>query len=71
MRIGILGSGLIGGKLGRDIGEFSSAMPPPLSHRLKVTLHLIDTHRDAVDQRKCFQVFREHRREPSRFAIVP
>ena len=34
-----------------------------LSHRLKVSLHPINTNRKGVDERERLRVFREHRRE--------
>jgi hypothetical protein len=50
--------------LGRDVRQFTS-LPrfDLLSHRLEVSLHAVDANRDAVDQRKRFRVFREHRGE--------
>src|SRR5258708_28242058 len=47
--------------LGGDIGEFAH-LPRLhlLAHRLKVPLHAIDTHRNAIDQRERLRVFREH-----------
>ena len=50
--------------LGGDIGEFAH-LPRLhlLAHRLKVPLHAIDTHRNAIDQRERLRVFREHRRK--------
>jgi hypothetical protein len=35
------------------------------SHRLEVSLHSINTHGDAVDERERLRVFREHRNEVS------
>jgi hypothetical protein len=34
-----------------------------LSHRLEVSLHSINSNRDAIDERERFRVFREHRSE--------
>src|SRR5258708_5618484 len=53
---------LVDDHLGGDVGEFA---PLPgfhlLSHRLKASLHAVDTNRDAVNERERLRVFREHR----------
>src|SRR5260370_41062635 len=47
-----------------DVREFTSLPHLHLfSHRLKVALHAIHTHRDAGDEGERLRVFREHRSE--------
>src|SRR5208337_2487721 len=55
---------LVDGHLGSNICQFTS-LPGLhlLSHRLEVSLHSVNTNRDAVDQRERLRVFRENRRE--------
>src|SRR5216683_3329779 len=53
---------LVDDHLGGDVGEF--AFLPGfhlLSHRLKASLHSVDTNRNAVNERERLRVFREHR----------
>src|SRR5229473_1851262 len=52
---------LVDDHLGGDVGEF--AFLPGfhlLSHRLKASLHSVDTNRNAVNERERLRVFREH-----------
>jgi hypothetical protein len=57
-----LHKGLVDDHLGGDVGQFTS-LPGfhLLSHRLKASLHSVDTNRNAVDERDRLRVFREHR----------
>lgn len=56
--------GFVDDDLGRDIGDFTF-LPGfhLLPHRVEVALHPVHTHRDAVDERKRFRVFGQHRRK--------
>jgi hypothetical protein len=45
---------------GNDVCQFASLPCFLLPHGLEVPLHPIDAHRDAIDQRERFRVFREH-----------
>src|SRR5260370_466678 len=40
-----------------------------LSHRLEVSLHSVDSNRDAVDERERLRVFRQHPREHARDTV--
>jgi hypothetical protein len=59
--------GLIDDDLGSNVREFAS-LPGLhlLLHRPKVTLHAVDTDRDAVDERERLRVLCQHRREHAR-----
>jgi hypothetical protein len=59
-----LHKGLVDDHLGRHIREFT-LLPGfhLLSHRLEVSLHSVNTNRDAVDQRERLRVFCEHWRK--------
>jgi hypothetical protein len=55
---------LVDDHLGSNIRQFA---PLPgfhlLSHRLEVSLHSVNAHRDAIDERERLRVFRKHGRE--------
>ena len=55
---------LVDDHLGGDVRQFTF-LPRfhLLSNRLKVSLHPVDTNRDAVDERERLRVFCEHRGE--------
>ncbi len=57
-----LHKGLVDNNFRRDICQLTS-LPRfhLLSHGFEVSLHSIDAHRDAVDERERLRVFREHR----------
>src|SRR5713226_6514786 len=58
---------LVDDHLGGDVRQFTS-LPRfhLLSHRLKVSLHSVNTNRKGVDERERLRVFREHRSEHTR-----
>ncbi len=58
---------LVEDHLGSDVRQFTSLPSFDLiSHRFEVSLHSINTNRDAIDERKRLRVFCEHESEPAR-----